>query len=173
MQRKFTRTINNIGTLPYSQRLKLLKLTTLAERRLRGDLIETFKIVNKHVDYGGKMFNMSRSGCNIVSKGMLTKDRTIYNLRKGFISNRVISYWNKLPTYVKRSEDVCSFKVNLEKFKCSSKSILGNFWEVSTTVIDKIEHSSYLANKEAHNNYLNENPWAARKNFINLSKTLT
>ena len=67
-QRKFTRLINDIGTLPYSERLRELRLTTLAERRLRGDLIETFKIVNGLVDYGENIFRLSRSGSNIVSK---------------------------------------------------------------------------------------------------------
>ena len=40
VQRKFTRLINDIGTLTYGERLKSLTLTTLAERRMRGDLIE-------------------------------------------------------------------------------------------------------------------------------------
>ena len=43
VQRRFTRLIDEIGTLPYSQRLDILGLTTLAERRNRGDLIETLK----------------------------------------------------------------------------------------------------------------------------------
>jgi ribonuclease P/MRP protein subunit RPP40 len=68
VQRKFTRLINGIGILPYSKRLNELKLTTLAERRVRGDLIETFKIVNGLVDYGQNVFRLSRSGSNIVSK---------------------------------------------------------------------------------------------------------
>ena len=40
VQRRFTRLISDIGLLTYSQRLLSLKLTTLAERRIRGDLIE-------------------------------------------------------------------------------------------------------------------------------------
>ena len=51
VQRKFTNLIDDIGTLPYGTRLAELDLTTLAERRVRGDLIETFKIVNNVVDY--------------------------------------------------------------------------------------------------------------------------
>ena len=39
VQRSFTRMINGIGMLPYSRRLEDLKLTTLAESRVRGDLI--------------------------------------------------------------------------------------------------------------------------------------
>ena len=69
IQRKFTRLINDIGTLSYGARLKSLNLTTLAERRMRGDLIETFKIVRGFVNYGQSMFQISRSGMNLVSRG--------------------------------------------------------------------------------------------------------
>ena len=43
VQRRFTPLISDIGLKPYSDRLLSLQLTTLAERRMRGDLIETFK----------------------------------------------------------------------------------------------------------------------------------
>ena len=43
VQRRFTRMIDEVGLLPYSERLEVLKLTTLIERRTRGDLIEVFK----------------------------------------------------------------------------------------------------------------------------------
>ena len=48
----FTRIANNVGLLPYSKWLKLMNLTTLGERRIRGDLIETYKIVTGKVKYG-------------------------------------------------------------------------------------------------------------------------
>ena len=50
LQRKFTRLMDNIGLLPYCVRLDKLGLTTLIERRARGDLIETFKITNGFAD---------------------------------------------------------------------------------------------------------------------------
>ena len=40
VQRRFTRMIEDIGLLPYSERLDILGLTKLVERRARGDLIE-------------------------------------------------------------------------------------------------------------------------------------
>ena len=46
VQRRFTRLIDGIGLMTYEQRCVELGLTTLLERRARGDLIETFKIVN-------------------------------------------------------------------------------------------------------------------------------
>ena len=95
-----------------------LQLTTLAERRIRGDLIETFKIVNGLVDYGMNIFNVSRSGSNIITKvsneGVNSK---VKKLRSSFISERVRPYWNNLPGNVKKSESVDMFKFNLESFK--------------------------------------------------------
>ena len=68
IQPKFTRLINGIGLLPYKTRLEKLGLTTLLERRARGDLIETFKIVNGISDYGQHLFKISRSGTNVISR---------------------------------------------------------------------------------------------------------
>ena len=52
--------------------MSILTLTTLAERRMRGDLIEAFKIIRGFVDYGQNLFKLSVSGLNILSK--ITKD---------------------------------------------------------------------------------------------------
>ena len=42
VQRLLTRLIDEVGTLPYSERLGTLGLTTLTEHRIQGDLFETF-----------------------------------------------------------------------------------------------------------------------------------
>ena len=175
VQRRFTRLIEGIGTLPYSNRLETLNLTTLAERRIRGDLIETFKIVSGLVEYGSDIFNISRSGMNIVSKIKcnIKSSKLLRNLRKTFLSERVIPYWNALPVEVKNSYSVNSFKVNLEYFKkdCIKK---GNYcdkhhWKVSDEVISRIEGDKYLENKNKHNTYLWFHPFVAKKKFINLN----
>ena len=102
-----------IGTLPYSERLRELRLTTLAERRLRGDLIETFKIVNGLVDYGENIFRLSRSGSNIVSKCHIGEDASlrVKRLNSSFISEQVKSFWNHLPVSVKNSANVDMFNL--------------------------------------------------------------
>ena len=170
VQRRFTRMINDIGTLPYSERLLALNLTTLAERRIRGDLIETFKIINGIVEYGKDVFKVSRSGNNIVSKVSYdSSNSAVKKLRNSFLSERVKSYWNSLPTSVKTSCSVNMFKANLENYKKDCDSISEcNFWDVSRIVLDKIEGPSYLDNKEKHNSYLVDNPYVAKKRNINL-----
>ena len=147
-------------------------MTTLGERRIRGDLIETFKMINGIVDYGKNVYKVSRSGSNIVSKVNTTcSDKAIFKLRSSFLPERVRNYWNKLPMYVKNSINVNIFKSNLEKFKKSmSERNSDYFWEVSEIIIDKIEgNSSYLKNKSTFNNYLVSNPYVARKKGINVN----
>ncbi|KAL5258599.1 hypothetical protein ACHWQZ_G009170 [Mnemiopsis leidyi] len=62
VQRRFTRLIDEVGTLPYSRRLEILNLTTLAERRIRGDLIEAFKATSGLTDYGSGILYRPPSG---------------------------------------------------------------------------------------------------------------
>ena len=87
VQRAFTRMIEGIGLLTYKERLTTLNLTTLLERRMRGDLIETFKVVSGIADYGTDLFNHSRSGRTLVSRSFPTGYDT---RRSDFFSQRVL-----------------------------------------------------------------------------------
>ena len=172
IQRKFTRLAKDIGPLPYSRRLETMGLTTLGERRLRGDLIETFKMVTGKVEYGKDIFKLSRSGSNIVSKINNSSNiaNSINRLRKSFLPERIRNCYNNLPAYVKSSDSVLDFKVNLETFKReSSDHNVNNFWEISNIIIDKIEgNPNYLTRKDKFNAYLLENPFVAKKKGINI-----
>ena len=50
VQRRATKQINGLSELGYVQRLKLLKLPTLVYRRLRVDMIDVYKMLNKIYD---------------------------------------------------------------------------------------------------------------------------
>ena len=52
--------------LLYNARLNELQLTTLLERRMRGDLIKTFKIVNEFTDYGRDWFTLSSRANHLI-----------------------------------------------------------------------------------------------------------
>ena len=53
IQRRATKLIPGLRDLTYEERLKECELTTLKTRRLRGDQIEVFKILNgyENIDY--------------------------------------------------------------------------------------------------------------------------
>ena len=89
VQRRVTRMVPNINTLSYEQRLKYLNLTTLEMRRLRGDLIEVFKILNKFDAVDQSLF-FSASETNLRGHGQkLFKHRFCTNIGKFAFSNHV------------------------------------------------------------------------------------
>ena len=49
----------------------------------------------------------------------------------------------------------------------------GNYWEISDEVLNRIEAGSYLENKMRHNEYLKDNPLAARKKVYKPSLIFT
>ena len=139
-------------------------------RRVRGDLIEAYKIVNGLVEYGKDIFNLSRSGDKIVSTKSNNIDRNIKTLSNNFLSERVISFWNKLPSFVRNSVSVIDFKINLEEFKKTNNLVdTGNFWEVSNIVLAKIEGVNYIEKKKQQVQYLYKNPCVAKRKGINIS----
>ena len=112
VQRRFTRMIEEVGLLPYSERLQILQLTTIAERRSMGDLIEVYK-ASKGLSQLTGVSNFSRSGLKI------------NRIRRNFINERVMLSWNKLPIDVKMASSLNMFKSNLELYK--NKSIFRHF----------------------------------------------
>ena len=171
VQRRFTRMIEGVGLLPYSERLQILDLTTLAERRSRGDLIEVYKASQGLSQLDG-VLNFSRSGLNIICKPGKCKDSKINRFRRNFINDRIMLSWNKLPIEVKISSNLNFFKSNLEIFKRKTIALggccSGNFWEISDEVLNRIEGVNYLENKIRHNRFLKDNPCVAKKKFINI-----
>jgi|TARA_B110000196_G_C21147904_1_gene667753 hypothetical protein len=133
VQRSFTRLINGMSDLNYEQRLKSLGMTTLFERRMRGDLIETFKILNGFNNYGSDFFNLSERTNNLVSR-----PKKLTNI--DFLGERVMHYWNKLPEHVKDKNSVNGFKNGLDKFRTNgiNNGLTGQFWELSKDIFSRI-----------------------------------
>ena len=115
--------IDEVGLLPYSERLGVLKLTTLIERRTRGDLIEVFKS-KKDLSNINSVLRFGRSGLNIISKSNGSGSAKLKTFKRNFINERVKSFWNQLPSAVKNSLSLNCFKSGLEdlKNKCVSPS---------------------------------------------------
>ena len=56
VQKRMTRVLPDLKNMSYPERLKILGLTTLESRRLRGDLIEVFKVVKGFDNIDGNIF---------------------------------------------------------------------------------------------------------------------
>ena len=159
MQRQLTRSIEGVGLLSYKNRLEKLGLTTLLERRLRGDLIETFRIVAGIADYGGTFFRTSQSGRNLLSRPGDQNSK-----KYGFLTRRVIYYWNKLPSHVKNAETVNQFKNRLDAFRKNNLDLPGHFWEISNEIFNRINDDT----RESYINFMKNNPIVARLKNISI-----
>ena len=65
IKQKATKMIPELRHLSYESRFLKCGLTTLETRRLRGDQIEVFKIVNGYEDFDGNMFFKLKEGSRI------------------------------------------------------------------------------------------------------------
>jgi len=122
VQRRATKLINEFKKLPYEMRLYSAGLTSLKERRDRGDLIQVYKIMKgfDKVDYRN-WFTLSETTQTRVHRYKIEKSRTRLNTRKFFFSNRVVDSWNNLPARVVDIDSVNCFKDRMDNFFATMK----------------------------------------------------
>ena len=116
VQRRATKLIPSLKSLEYPQRLRKLKMPTLKYRRLRGDMIETFKILKGIYDkeVTDKMLALDT---NVRTRGnslKLKKRFSRLNIRKFSFTNRIVDPWNSLPEHIIQAKTVKSFEIALD-----------------------------------------------------------
>jgi len=92
-------------------------LTTLETRRLRGDLIETFKIMMGYEDINKDIFFERME--NRRTRGhaeTLKKNGCRLDIRKYSFSHRIINTWNNLPADCIAAGCVNIFKNRVDKY---------------------------------------------------------
>ena len=122
VQKRATKMIGACKKLHYSDRLKFLNLPTLKLRRLRGDMIEVYKILNGVYDLSVSPILVrnldSRTRGNSLK---LVHSRSKYDLRKYSFCSRVVGAWNSLPDCVVTANSVNAFKNNIDKhWRCEN-----------------------------------------------------
>ena len=93
--------IPELRDLSYEERLKECGLTTLEtrSRRLRGDQIEVFQILNGYENIDRNMFfSLKKDSRTRGHEVKLVKDQCRLDIRKHSFSQRTINEWNKLST---------------------------------------------------------------------------
>ena len=128
VQKKATKILPQFKNLKYEDRLRACKLPTLYFRRIRVDMIETFKIVTGIYDIVVSP-NMLAAGPSYATRGhdlILQKIRARYDLRKYYFTNRVVNMWNSPSSYVVSAESVNCFKNRLDNF-WKNQQIICNF----------------------------------------------
>ena len=123
MQRRATKFAPGLKNLDYETRLKILSLTTLEERRTRGDLIQQFKIFKgfDKVKWSHppqpkiRVENMESLMRTRGHSFKYTKENLSPSFRSNFFNNRIANVWNNLPEAAVNSRTVNSFKAHIDK----------------------------------------------------------
>jgi len=101
--------VNVIADLKYDDRLERLGLVRLEHRRLRSDLIETYKILNGNYSINREFFDIDVMGLR-GHESKLFKKRFRLDVRKFVFSNRVINSWNSPCTQCVNCNTVDTFE---------------------------------------------------------------
>ena len=125
VQRRLIRLISDKKGATYEERLKSVGLTTLTERRNRGDMIETFctmkgfNRVEKENWFSFRDPNNSRATRSTVTvtddqqfarEDVLFMKNVRLDTRKNFFTVRVINQWNQIPDEIKSQKTINGFK---------------------------------------------------------------
>ena len=117
VQRRFTKRIKGFKDMEYEERLKKLGLPSLEYRRFRGDLIETFKILNGYYDPATTkgLFTLCGDDSTRGHSLKLRVKQSNTNLSLKFFTNRITKTWNSLPSETVCVETLNAFKNAIDK----------------------------------------------------------
>merc|ERR1711917_138856 len=108
----------------YEERLKELNLFDLSKHRLRGDLIQVYRIMKGHDNMEvDKYFTLDHSDYTRGNGYKIIGKRFQSNEAKYFFFNRVVNIWNKLPRSVVDCNTVITFKGRLDKYLASNPQL--------------------------------------------------
>ena len=115
VQARATKLIPSIRHVGYVRRLERLNLYSLEKRRLRGQLIETFKMLKgvNNIDYR-HLFTFSNNRTR--SNGWKLELKRFNTSQCGnFFTYKIAPIWNRLPAEAVNSASVEQFKIELDK----------------------------------------------------------
>ncbi len=127
-----TKLVPRIRNWRYKDRLAVLGLTSLHERRLRGDLIQLFKLVNgiNEVNWVNPPVNCSSLSQSGPARGIRGHARRLSGQsstkclqRANTFTNRVVNEWNALPAEVTDAVSVNQFKNRYDNFRSTHQAI--------------------------------------------------
>ena len=120
VQRRATKIVPELQNMSYEDRLVELKLYPLVDRRLRGDMIAVFKIVNGLTDCSKDLISVNESAVYSTRSNNMQlhhPNRKIakHKFRENFFTHRIVLPWNALSNHVISSKSVGEFKGRYDK----------------------------------------------------------
>ena len=116
VQKRATKIVKECRNMSYEKRLKHLSILSLQHRRIRGDLIQVFKMLNgiDKLEFS-QFFEFAKDNRLRGHRYKLQKKRCRLDVRQNFFSQRIVDIWNNLSKNVVESQSLNAFKNNLDK----------------------------------------------------------
>ena len=117
VQKKFTRIVAGCQDLNYEERLTVLELVPLTNRRQYLDLIQAYRLINKidTLDHDLLIHNPNSRATRASQKSNVKEEHCKLDLRKKFFTSRAAKEWNELPSEVQRLRNIEDFKVKIRQ----------------------------------------------------------
>ena len=144
VQRRATKLIPGFYNMEYSERLKKLKLPTLAYRRVRGDMIEVYKMLAKIGGYDQTLpclFTMNNRPSHWSHSKQVYHRGSKKNILLHSFTHRVQNTWNNLPEQVVSATNADGIETLLEFEK-----ELDRHWEDQDLLYDN--HKASIVKKK-------------------------
>ena len=124
VQRRMVKMLCDVRGSDYQDRLRDVGLTTLEERRERGDMVETYKTLrgknrvekNEWFEAQEEDARPTRANATVIDgetvkkREVLVGQRANLEIRRNFFNVRVVNSWNRLPEEVKSAQSTNAFK---------------------------------------------------------------
>ena len=124
VQRRATQYVPDINNLGYQLRLEALNLRTLQYRRIRADMIETYKITLGHFEDNCVKHLFEMKSTNTRGHQYAIKIRhSNTTIRRNYFALRVVSVWNSLSSDIVGSVSLNVFKKKLDDH-CLTRNIV-------------------------------------------------
>ena len=126
VQRRAVVMVTNLRGRSYEDRLEEAGMTSLIDRRIRGDMIATYKIMTgkDNVEPGGDLWvawGWTRAKNKADSRGashhcIVQAVKPKLDIRKHSFSQRLVTTWNALPDSLKGVEKVLGFSMGYDEW---------------------------------------------------------
>ena len=122
VQKRAVNMVSGLLSHTYEDKLREVGLMSLVQRRQRGDMIQTWKILSGHDQIDrNSMFTLatdvaSRSTRQSTDPLHIVKPLAKLDLRRHFFSIRVCDPWNDIPLDIRQSPTLNSFKNSYDKW---------------------------------------------------------
>lgn len=116
VQRRATKLVPELSHLPYEERCSQLGIQTLKDRRTRGDMIETYKLLHGFEDVPyTKFFHLNTNNLRGHSLKLVRPDHWTTTTKGNWFAIRTIDHWNALPESVVTAPTIATFKARYDR----------------------------------------------------------